>query len=244
MFALRPRPAGAVTTLGLLTLFLASGQCHAQITFTNNSGITIPLQGPPIGSGTANPFPSTITVSGYTGTITNITVTLTGFSHTYTDDLGAIFTGPGGQKSILFDGPGLDFPADPGTVVSNINLTFSDSAAAPLPDNANFGSGTYRPGQNQHADVFSAPAPAGPYATNFSALIGTAPDGVYALYVEDFLDLDGGSITSWSITLSGISPVPEPGCVLGACAAVTFVGGLVVRRRRRAGASAAAQSTG
>src|SRR5262245_35137567 len=177
MSALSPRPFAAVTTLALLTLFLAAGNGHAQITFTNNSGITIP----PVG--TATPYPSTITVSGYTGTVTNITVTLTGFSHSYTDDLGAVVTGPAGQKTILFDGPGVD--VDPGTSVSNINLTFADSAAARLPNNADFGSGTYQPGQNQWGDLFSAPAPAAPYATNFSAFTGVAPDGVYALYVQD-----------------------------------------------------------
>ncbi len=221
----------ASALLGVAVLLVAAGPGRAQITFSNNAGITIP------DSGAAAPYPSNITVSGYTGPITNITVTLTGYSHTYTDDVGAILTGPGGQKTILFDGAGLDNP--PGTSVSNITLTFSDAAAAPLPDNADFGSGTFKPGQNQYGagqpggDVFDAPAPAGPYATDFSAFLGADSNGSYSLYVEDFVPGDSGSITGWSVTLSGITPAPEPGLVLGICAAAAALGGAVARRVRR-----------
>jgi subtilisin-like proprotein convertase family protein len=196
---------------------VAPSIARAQVNFTNNDPITIPA------GGEATPFPSTITVAGYTGPITAITVTLTGFSHAYTDDLTAVLTGPGGQQTMLFSGAGKDSPADPGTNVTGLTLTFSDAPELQsLPINSDFTSGTYRPGLNQYGDTLSPPHPPGPYADSFEDFLGQEPDGTYSLYVEDSFagtgGSDGGSITSWSIDISGITPVPEP-MVLGVAAA-------------------------
>jgi hypothetical protein len=139
---------------------VAASTAGAQVTFTNSNPITIPADG------AASLYPSSITVSGYTGTITAVTVTLTNFTHTYTDDLAAIVTGPG----------------------------------------------------------------VGPYATDFGAFVGQPPDGTYSLYVYDFGAPDGGSIGSWSVTLSGVTPVPEPAVL--ATAAAGLGAAMCVRRRR------------
>lgn len=189
--------------------------------------IAIPSSGP------ANPFPSTINVSGYTGTITDIRVTLTGFSHTFTDDVGALFVGPTGARTILFNGPGTDA----GFTANNLNLVFRTDAAAPLPDDAGFASGNFQPGQQQYTDQFSAPAPQwtepGPptgHPTTFSGFIGTAPDGNYSLFVEDFVGGDSGSISSWSIEIFGITPVPEPTSILLGAVGIGLAGSAVRRR--------------
>jgi subtilisin-like proprotein convertase family protein len=218
--------------IALITCMQATVPAKAQITFTNSNPITIP------DFGTADPYPSTITVSGYMGSITGITVTLHGFTHSYTDDLAVLFTGPGGQKTLLFNGAGLDDL--PGTSVTNITLTFDDAAAETLPENDNFGTGTYRPGLDQYiTDSLAAPAPLRPYATNFDDFLGQEPDGTYSLYIEDFVPPDGGSIASWSITIHGITPIPEPATVL-AGPAVLLAGAGFVRRLRRRRAEAAA----
>jgi subtilisin-like proprotein convertase family protein len=204
----------------------AASTAGAQVTFTNSNPITI------LAGGQATPYPSSVTVSGYTGTITAVTVTLTGFTHTYTDDLAVVVTGPvAGQQTILFSGAGISSPTQPGTSVTNLTLTFSDSAAATLPINSNFTTGTYRPGLDEYGLSLPAPAPPMPYDDDFAAFVGQAPDGTYSLYVHDFAAPDGGSIASWSIALSGITPVPEP-AVLGVAAAGL---GAVLWVRRRFG---------
>ncbi len=197
--------------VALFALLVTPTAGRAQVTFTNPTPIVIPTQG------SANPYPSAITVAGYTGTVTGITVTLTGYTHTFTDDVAALVVGPTGARAVLFNGAGV--AGGSGNAATNFTLTFSDTAAAPLPDNAAFTAGTYRPGQNEFpGDSLPAPAPAGPYATTFAGFTGTDPSGTYSLYVADFNAGDGGSIASWSVTIEGIAPVPEPGAVLGAAA--------------------------
>jgi hypothetical protein len=203
----------------------AASTAGAQATFTSSTPLTIPASGP------ASLYPSPITVSGYTGTITDVTITLTGFTHSYTDDLAAVVTGPGGQQTILFSGAGVSSPTVPGTNVTNLTLTFSDSAAATLPINSDFASGTYRPGLDEYGLSLPAPAPPMPYADSFEEFVGQPPDGTYSLYVYDFAAPDGGSISGWSITLTGVAPVPEPSAFAAAAAGL----GVVMWVRRRPG---------
>jgi hypothetical protein len=209
-------------TIGcVVALFGVAPFGYSQEIFTNNTPITIPALGPAT--------PSVISVSGYTGTITGFTLTINGLTHSFTDDIGAIVTGPGGQKTILFDGPGTNA----GLSVTGVNLTFDDAAAAPLPNDAAFGTGVFQPGQNEWNDVFTATGvPPGPYATTFGAFIGSAPNGDYTLYVEDFVGGDGGSIQGWSISIFGITPVPEPGSILLGAAGFGLAGAAIRRRWR------------
>ncbi|HVK18481.1 MAG TPA: hypothetical protein VM533_16220 [Fimbriiglobus sp.] len=219
--------------IGLLAVVLTVASSQAQATFSNNNPITIPVVG------TASTYPSSITVSGYTGTITGITVTLTGLTHTWTDDLAVLFVGPAGQKTILFNGAGADL--DPGTNVTNINLTFDDTALTRLPENDVFGEGEYRPGLDQYIeDSLAAPAPPRSYDGNFNSFLGQTPDGTYSVYIEDFIpesvNPSTGSLAGWSITMQGITPVPEPVTLLVAPALVLAARSL--RRRWRASSSA------
>lgn len=131
------RRSSAPVILSFLALALHQGvllarPASAQVTFTNNNPIVIPALG------VANPYPSNIVVSGYTGAITGVRVTLTGLTHPATDDLGALFVGPGGQTTILFDGPGSGS-------ASNLDLMFSDSAATVLGNTGTIISGTVSP---------------------------------------------------------------------------------------------------
>ena len=57
--------------------------------FTNASPITIPAVG------NASPYPSTINVTGLSGTITSVKVTFNGFNHTFPDDLGIVVVDTG-----------------------------------------------------------------------------------------------------------------------------------------------------
>src|SRR5260370_10314634 len=102
----------------------------------------------------ATPYPSSINVSGLTGLISKVMVTLTGVQHTFPDDINILLVGPQGQKIELMRNTGGGFG------ISNVNLTFDDEAPAYLPHFGAIISGTYKPTYYlQLFDSFPAPAP-------------------------------------------------------------------------------------
>ena len=212
---------------GITLLGLMAGSARAQTTFTNPNLITI------VDNGVANPYPSTINVSGLTGTITNITVTIHQISHTYIADVGAVLVGPGGQKVVLFDGAGGD------SVISNLTWTFDDdAAAAPLAGQGPLTSGTYKPNTYFPGDPYDPPGPGTSYGTQLSAFNSASPNGSYNLYVKDFVSGESGTISGgWSvkITTSGGGAAGAPGPdSLAVLAAPGLLGlGALMRRRRR-----------
>ncbi|MDS1346713.1 S8 family serine peptidase [Planktothrix agardhii] len=166
--------------------------------FTNPNSITIPS------SGSASPYPSTINVSGVSGNITNIQVSLSGLSHTWPDDVDMFLRGPGGQKVMLMSDAGGGYSSR----LNNVNLTFRDSASGTLPDGSQITSGTYRPTDYEVGDTFPTPAPAGPYGTALSAFNGTNPNGAWQLFVQDDVGWDSGSIAGgWSLTIQRTSTI-------------------------------------
>jgi subtilisin-like proprotein convertase family protein len=172
------------------------------VTITNATPIVIPSGAPGTTTGPASPYPSTINVAGLGGTVTKVTVTLNGLSHTFPDDLDILLVGPGGQSVILMSDAGgaLD--------VTNVNLTFDDTGAM-LPDGAQIISGFFKPTNFGAGDTFPAPAPAGPYGATLSVLNGTAPNGTYSLYVFDDLGGDVGSLLGFTLR---ISTTTTPNC--------------------------------
>jgi uncharacterized repeat protein (TIGR01451 family) len=162
--------------------------------FTNVTAITIPDHG------SASPYPSTISVSGLTGLVGKVTVSLNGVSHGFPDDVDVLLVSPSGQKVVLMSDAGG------GHSITNLNLTFDDSAASGLPDTAAIVSGTYKPTDFESGDNFP-PAPAGAVATFLSAFNGSNPNGNWSLYVVDDATGDSGLITSWSLSIETISPV-------------------------------------
>ena len=93
--------------------------------FTNSSTITFSTTTPGGIPGVSSPYPSTINVSGLSGTITTLTVTLSGINHDRPDDIQVLLVGPTGAKYVLMADAG-------GTSVAavGVNLTFSDAALA------------------------------------------------------------------------------------------------------------------
>lgn len=71
--------------------------------FTNATSITI---NDAATVGTANPYPSTINVSGLTGNITNITVTFDNFNHTFPDDMDIMLVSPSGKSLMIMSDSG------------------------------------------------------------------------------------------------------------------------------------------
>ena len=167
--------------------------------FTNTNNIIIPDHGE------ATPYPSVINVSGVTGLIDKVTVTLTNVNHTYPDDIGLLLAGPAGQSTLMMAHCGG------GGVLTNVALTFDDFAPGPLPTNSQITSGTYKPTQNGSVNFPLTNTPAGPYGTNFAGSFdGTNANGNWSLYVFDGSPGDQGIILGgWSLEIATGTPVND-----------------------------------
>jgi subtilisin-like proprotein convertase family protein len=190
--------------LGVAAIVIAAtaGTAKAGIHYTNAAAITI-NDSPVMGTmGTASPYPSPIVVAGLPGTITDVNVTLTGLTHTFSHDVDVLLFGPGAaQKTILM--------ADSGQTASNANLTFDDEAAIPLPNGGALATGSYQPSVNLPGSCpypsagFPAPAGAGPYAISLTAFDGIPPNGTWNLYVIDDCPDNTGTISGgWSLEIT------------------------------------------
>src|SRR2546427_4810492 len=165
--------------------------------FSNVSTITIP------DSGAGTPYPSTINVSGTAGTISQVTVKLDGYTHTYPDDVDVLLVSPTGQKVVVLSDAGG------GGDINNVSLTLSDGAAAALPDSGQIVSGTFKPTNFGTGDTFPAPAPAGPYGATLSAFNGSSANGVWSLFVVDDAAVDQGAFSGgWTLTITTVGGAP------------------------------------
>ena len=170
--------------------------------FFNTNPIVIPS------SGAASPYPSAITVTGMSGNITDVNVTLNNFSHTWTNDVDILLVSPTGQKLMLMSDVGGS------ASLSGLTITLDDAAASNLPGSA-FGSGTYRPtniADGSGDDIFPAPAPAAPYGSTLSIFNGFAANGTWSLFVRDDVGGLSGSIAGgWKLSVfTGAPPSDVP----------------------------------
>jgi subtilisin-like proprotein convertase family protein len=198
-----------ILRLAIIILFVfALSRSAEAVSFSHTGPYSIPA------GGAASPYPSTITVSGLTGTITDLDVTLYGLTHTFPKDLDILLVGPGGQNVILMSDIGSH-------AVSGINLTFDDNAAAFL--GSTLSSGTYKPTDGGGSDTFPAPAPAGPYGSLLSIFNGTNPLGAWNIYIFDDKSSGAhrnpGEMYGWGLNIAstgdgGSTPVPEPSSLI------------------------------
>lgn len=217
MFATKGRAiaASALLAFAAAALLILTGLAQAQNgTFANNAAISIPGSNT---SGHAAPYPSTIGVSGMTGNVTDVDVTLTGVTHTNPDDIDVLLVGPIGQNVRLMSDTGGGNP------ISNVNLTLDDEAASGLADSMQISSGTYKPSNfGSPVDNFSgsgASEPAPGYGANLSVFDGADPNGDWKLYVVDDFSSNTGQISNgWSIKVSTNNDPPEITGVIGGTA--------------------------
>jgi subtilisin-like proprotein convertase family protein len=186
-------------------MFLASAGtttlCNPTITISDNaSGFAT----------VSTPYPSTISVGGLSGTISKVTVTISGFSAVRPDDVDMLLVGPTGASLIVWSDLG-------GNSAGSATITMDDSAVNFIADNPPLASGTFKPtNESTVQDAFAAPAPLGPYGNPGGATAGagpdnfaskfnsTSPNGDWKLYVlDDAVSNDaGGSITSWCLNIT------------------------------------------
>jgi large repetitive protein len=201
-------------SLSITTALLAATAASAgATTFTNAGAITI------VDDNSASPYPSAVAVAGMPAdeVITDVNVTLNGFSHTQAQDVGVVLAGPGGQSLLVMDAAGVGMAA-----TTNANLTFDDAAGPRIPANGALVTGTYRPGAYVSGDNFPAPGPGTSYAhpgpvgggtaTLASVFNGTAANGTWNLFVRDFALNDTGQIAGgWTLeVITGTAPPPPP----------------------------------
>lgn len=194
------------------------------VTLTNQEVITIN------DLATAAPYPSTLQVSGLTGEVLAVVITLESLSHTRPTDIDMLLQGPHGEAVRPMSDVGN------GTDVEAARLVFDDRTTNKL-STTDITSGTYQPSNIGSADSFPAPAITSKMGTNLAVFAGTNPNGTWSLFVVDDLANDVGAITGWSMRVSVSDPsvvvaggtldatnsfIPVSGMVTGLVAGQTF----------------------
>lgn len=147
----------------------------AETFYSGTNGTPIPIN--------ATPTSSAIEVSGLTGRVTRVTVSLLRLSHARADDADILLVSPDGKTSLVMSD-------NCSGAITNASWGFSQDA----PDAMGFETSTcgklfYRPSNvSGTLDVFPG-APPGPvsglYRASFDEFIGAIPNGTWRLYVTD-----------------------------------------------------------
>ena len=188
-------------------LALAAPPVTETHTFTNTRNIAI-NDGEPVGL--ANPYPSEITVSGFPegSRITDVNLSLNGFTHEFPFDVNVLLVAPSGATALVMSDAGFDFP------VSRLNLVLDDDADSRLPGDSALGEDrstvTYKPANyRDDADTFPDPDNPGEFlqgnTERLSVFNRTDPNGIWQLYIVDDFPADPGSISGWSLTITATS---------------------------------------
>lgn len=164
----------------------------------------------------ATPYPSTIPVSGVTGSITDVNVTLHHINlPAFNGIQAAQLVGPGGQSV------GLTYLYAIDQTSNDITLTFDD--ASPIEAGGSpLASGTYNPwgitSWGPGVGPFLAPAPAYPASADLSIFNGTNPNGTWSLFVINVNPLNQqlpGAITGgWSLSITTEATNTPPSVVV------------------------------
>jgi hypothetical protein len=173
-------------------------QC--QCANTNGQNTTFGLLPPAEPPGIATPYPSVYCASGLNGSITKVTLTLTGLTATNPAAVNVLLVSPSGQAVYLMGSVGSQ-----NLGVTNINLTFDDTAGSEIPAIGQVVGGTFKPSVYEQVTPLPSPAPAPPgvnYATTLASFIGENPNGGWLLYICDDEVQNTGSLASWSIDIT------------------------------------------
>jgi subtilisin-like proprotein convertase family protein len=165
-------------------------------TFSNTAAIAVPGTGT---EGNANPFPSTIVVSGFKkGKILDVNVTVNNISHTNPDEIDILLVAPNGQPTLLKNNAGGSDD------VTDVTVTFDDEALALIPNDGPLIAGTFRP------SIFPFPSETlAPYA-GLAAADGSNPNGTWQLFVFDDGAGDTGTIAGgWTLTIQAKEKVKK-----------------------------------
>ncbi|HEX2193071.1 MAG TPA: hypothetical protein VHH09_07730 [Acidimicrobiales bacterium] len=209
----RKRVGRALAAAALVvTVLNLSSQPSLAVQFCNTGSIVgVTTNGP------ANPYPSSIVVSGLTGTITDVNVTILDFTtfpdvsgFHWAEDTDLMVSSPAGTGVMLMSDAGGDNDISSGPV-NAADITFDQQAANQLPADSLLTSGTFRPVDDDddvaeqfpdHVDPFDAPAPA-PGGADLNAFNGQNPNGTWNLWsVEDMNQGHNDIVGGWCIDIT------------------------------------------
>ena len=161
--------------------------------------------------------------------ISKVTVTLN-FSGGWNGDLYAYLTN-GSGFAVLLNRPGRAEGTEDGSDSSGMSVTFDDSALDDLHDQIDLlGGSVTGDWQPDARSVSPSEVVTSDVRTAFlSSLNGQSATGPLTLFVADLSAGEVSTLESWSMTVSAVSAVPEPGGHLAL--AGLFGGGLLLRRR-------------
>lgn len=159
----------------------------------------------------ASPYPSVKFVSGFTGLISRVTLTLEQITQNQLGALDVLLVSPSGQAvRVLSDVGGS-------ANVTNLTLVLDDTAQRFLPPVPPVFSGPFKPTEiSSEEDIFPAPAPGGPYTNNLSGFAALDPNGPWSLYVVRDTVFGDGQIADWNLTFVTTNAAPANDRCLGA----------------------------
>ena len=220
-----------VVIVGWLSVGAATARAT---TFSNTAGIALRdpnFAGNPncsdpaaLCNATAGTYPSAINVSGLSGTVSSVSLSLDNVSYAYSDDIDALLVGPSGANLIVLAAVGPNTGSS--EAASNSTLTISDSGtlptdltpwgSAPTFKPVNFGSYGLGNAVNGFNETYTSPAPSSPWgdpgqhgtnATLANTFDGSNPNGTWSLYVITTSGGDGtGSIAGgWTLNITTAS---------------------------------------
>ena len=195
----------------LFALLLSIPSLHAQTTFTGGPGATLDSRTNNINPPAAlSPYGTAINVTGLNGTVTNVTVQVTGFNATADYALCLALVSPSGRKLALVWGAGS------GSGVGPINIGFSDAGTTLVENQSNppqFANGTtYKPVAYADYGFTTMPFPSpvntpsipetAGSATFANTFGGDTANGSWKLYGAQYQNGTLTSYSSWSITIT------------------------------------------
>jgi hypothetical protein len=192
----------------LLLLLLAPVAARADThTFLNLQGYGPGENGGTVGA--ANNYPGTVAVSGLTGTVTKVTVTVLDLT-THGTELDMALVGPNGANVMLMS----DACASP---TSREYWTFDDAAAVfvnsgdcGLPGQRSLVKPTNY-GDPDLDNLAVNGGPAGPYLNSLSVFNGISPNGDWKLFLlDDTIGEVGFTMSGWALNLEVQPPPPPP----------------------------------
>ena len=205
------RPVVALTGTTLVTVTVRQVHTNATDLVTNATFVVNVTPTPGLfGNGgqisindfaAAQPYPSSILVSGVYGKLLSATVKIVGMTHSYPHDITMVLVGPNNQKMVLMTANARNHG------VTNLDFSFSSLSSVALPVTELLTNATYAPpvyttvqGTALYANL------AGSY-TNFTAFTNMSPNGTWSLYVQDDAARDFGAVMfGWTLQL--VTDVP------------------------------------
>lgn len=169
-------------------------------------------------------YPSTLQVSGLTGQVHKVTVTLHTLTHSNPDDIDILLVSPDGRNAMLMSDCGLN------GAFTDITVTLDDDALVSLPDSdPAITSGTYRPANYGSVvlETMDPPAPGRPYGATLSVFQGANPNGTWRLFVLDDSPEDGGYLgEGWTLQFITSEPIADLWVAQSAPASVPVISNL------------------